>query len=301
MQSSQEPTAALRQERVAYFAMLSDGRHPLELRCKADTNWVKRWARTPEEADVLAARETVRGRDVYVGLAPRRGSTGIEQRLYEPCQVLWADCDSARAVQALALFEPAPTAVVLSGGQDHGVAKRHAYWRLTEPLSADMGPEAVVRRHALRLAQHLSADMGACDAARVLRVPGSRHHGNGNVARLVSFTGETHDLESLTGDLSDAPQWKALNERVAAKTADELTRMFTANYTHETTGRHDPFRSIVGVLLRRCGWLPPDVLLELACCWAQVHTTPCKDRRELERNFDNLLERERRRRGRAVA
>jgi hypothetical protein len=113
---------------------------------------------------------------------------------------------------------------------------------------------------------------------------------------LESFTGEAHDLEALTGDLPGAPQYKPPGEQRPTKTTSELVALFGRRYSHEDGGRHDPFRSVVGVLLRRCGALPPDVLLELAVAWAQTHTAPCKDRAELERNFDNLLERERARR-----
>jgi hypothetical protein len=281
-----------RQERVAFFAMLADGEHWLELRCRRpDGSWRKHWAGTPERADELADAYARAG-DVYVGIAPRLARTGDDQRRYAPLCVLAADCDSARAAAKLDLFEPEPTAVVLSGGVDGDTPKRHAYWRLTEPLAVE---EA--RRHLLRLAHQLDADLASTDAARVLRVPGSRHHGTGRVAVLERFTGETHALADLTGDLPDAPQWTAPDTPRLAKTTDELVRLFTSHYTHEDGGRHDPYRSVVGVLLRYCDRLPPDVLLELAVAWAQTHTTPCKPREELERNFDNLLARERARRG----
>ena len=282
-----------RPERVAFFAALWDGEHPLELRCRRpDGIWLKRWASTPEHADELAHAGVAAGQDVYVGVVPRLGHRGDQQRQYAPSCVLWADCDSARAVRKLELFDPPPTATVLSGGVDGATAKRHGYWHLAQPL-----PAAEVRRHALRLAHHLEADAASTDAARVLRVPGSRHHGTGRVAVLERFTGEAHELEELTGDLPDAPEWRPANAPRAAKSTDELVALFRGRHTHDDDGRHGPFRSVVGVLLRRCDRLPPDVLLELAVAWAQAHTVPCKERAELERNFDNLLARERARRG----
>lgn len=277
-----------RAERVAFFAMLADGEHPLELRIRrSDRDWRKRWADSAEQADEIAHDETRHtGRDVYVGVAPRRG-----QRRYAPMRALYVDCDSARAVRALELFEPSPTAIVRSGGVDGDTPKKHAYWALAQPLAAEDVP-----RHVLRLATHLSADANAHDAARVLRVPGSRHHRTGRVARLEDLTDEVHDLAEVTGDLPDAPQWRPANGTRPTRSKSELVALFRGRYTHDDGGRHDPYRSVVGVLLRRCDALPPDVLLELAVSWAQAHTAPCKDRAELERNFDNLLERERARR-----
>lgn len=190
---------AARQGRVAFFAMLADGEHWLELRCRhREGRWAKHWARTPEDADELSHAYTRAGQDVYVGLAPRLGRTGDDQRRYAPLCMLWADLDRARSVDKLDLFEPEPTAVVLSGGVDGDTPKRHTYWRLTEPLPADRA-----RGHLRRLAAHLEADMASTDAARVLRVPGSRHHGTGRVAVLERFTGEAHTLADLTGDLPD--------------------------------------------------------------------------------------------------
>jgi hypothetical protein len=278
-------------ERAAFFAMLADGEHWLELRSRQpDGTWRKDFAATPERADELARRRILDGRDVYVGVLPRLGRSGDAQRRYAPARALWADCDSARAVRKLTLFEPEPTAIDESGGVDGDTPKLHAYWWLTSPLAA-----ADVRRHALRLAHHLEADLGACDAGRILRVPGSRSHKTGRVAELVRFTGEAHALVDLTGGLPDAPQWAPDDEPKQAKGDDELVALFQGHYREGD--RHARYRSVCGVLLRRCGALPPDALLELAVAWAQAHTSPCRPRAELERNFDNLLARERARRG----
>jgi hypothetical protein len=294
MRRSDDEVAALaRQERIAFFAMLADGEHLLELRCRySERDWRKRWAATPEQADEITHREALAGRDVYVGVAPRLDCVGEGQRRYAPTRAIYVDLDRERAVRALDLFEPSPTAVVLSGGADGSVGKRHAYWQLATPLQAEDVP-----RHVARLAHHLSADETVHDAARVLRVPGSRHHGTGRVARLADFTGEVHDLQELTGDLPDAPSYKPPGQPRPAKTTSELVALFADTRLGEKEGRHEAFRQVCGVLLRRCDALPPDVLLELACCWAERHLHPCRDRLELERQFDNLLDRERARRG----
>ena len=189
-----------REGRRALLSLVDDGEHLIELRGFCDI-WPaprKRWARTAADADEIAASLTPRDVDVHVGMAPRLGREGDDERRYAPLRVLWADCDSERAVAKLAMFEPPPTAVVLSGGLDGTARKRHAWWALTEPVLADDAPA-----HLRRLAHHLDADPASCDAARVLRLPGSRSHKTGRVARLDAFTGETYALDEITGELPD--------------------------------------------------------------------------------------------------
>ena len=157
---------------------------------------IKTFAWTAAKAEELAAKLIESGYDVHVGMAPRLGDRGGDQRTYAPLRALVVDLDTERAVRKLELFEPAPTAVVLSGNLDGETAKRHAYWALSEPLEADQA-----KTHLRRLAHHLEADMGSTDAPHVFRVPGSRHRQTGRVASLHSFTGEVVDLEALTGGL----------------------------------------------------------------------------------------------------
>jgi hypothetical protein len=194
-----------RDGRRALLSLIDDGEHLIELRGFCDS-WPKprkRWAQGAAAADAIAASLTPRGVDVHVGMAPRLGRQGADERRYAPLRVLWADCDTERSVARLGMFEPPPTGAVLSGGIDGSVRKRHAWWALTDPMPADDA-----RRHLLRLAHHLDADLASCDAARVLRLPGSRHRKTGRVATLASFTGETYSLEEIVGGLPDAPAHK---------------------------------------------------------------------------------------------
>ena len=150
-----------------------------------------------------------------------------------------------------------------------------------------------MKRHLQRLQHHLEADPASTDAGRILRVPGATNHKTGRVATLATFTGEQHDLHAITGDLPDSPDYTPPDTPRTAKTDDELVALFTGVYQENgAPGRHDAFRSVCGVLIARAPRMPPDVLCELAVRWAQKHTTPCKDRAELERNFANLLARE---------
>ena len=233
-----------REERRALLELVADGEHLIELRYRlTERGWDKRFAESPAEADEAAARLTRRA-DVYVGMLPRLGRTGDEQRRYAPTRVLWADCDTGRSVRKLELFESTPTAVVRSGGVDGATAKRHGYWLLAEPLATED-----VRRHALRLAHHFESDPAVADAGHVMRVPGSRSYKTGRVARLEAFTGEAHALAEVTGGLEDSPRYVPDGSPRAAKSADELAALFVDRYAEGE--RHDRFRSVAGVLLRR--------------------------------------------------
>src|SRR4051794_26052606 len=116
----------------------------------------------------LATRAIFLGRrtDVYVGCAPRTRRRGGRDAV-KHAFVLWADCDGEDAIAALEHFEPAPSIVVASGTGSNC----HAYWPLREPLARDE-----LERGNRRLAHALGADLASADAARILRVPGTRSH-----------------------------------------------------------------------------------------------------------------------------
>jgi hypothetical protein len=200
-----------REERRVLLDLVADGEHPIELRYRlGEREWRKLFADSPAEANEAASRLTGRA-DVYVGMLPRLGRDGEDQRRYAPARLLWVDSDTERSVRKLWLFDPTPTAIVRSGGVDGDTPKRHAYWLLAEPLPAED-----VKRHALRLAHHFESDPAVADAGRVMRVPGSRSYKTGRVARLESFTGEAHALTDVTGALDDAPSYVADNQLPAA-------------------------------------------------------------------------------------
>jgi hypothetical protein len=193
-----------RDEGRALLELVSDGEHPIELRYRdSEGRWHKRFADTPAEADEAASRLT-RHADVFVGVLPRLGRSGEDERRYAPSRVLWCDCDSVRSVGKLMMFEPTPTAIVHSGGVDGDTPKCHGYWALTAPLAANE-----VERHALRLVHHFESDPAVAEPARVMRLPGSRSFKTGRIARLERFTGEVHAIGDVTGGLEDAPTSKS--------------------------------------------------------------------------------------------
>jgi hypothetical protein len=102
--------------------------------------------------------------DVYVGVLPRARRSGGRRDLVEHGRVVWADCDTIAAIEALASFRPRPAIIVASGSGQN----RHAYWLLREPINVDQ-----VERVNRRLALALGADARSSDAARILRPAGS--------------------------------------------------------------------------------------------------------------------------------
>lgn len=267
--------AELREERRALLSLLADGEHWIELRYPdARGDWRKRWGATPEQADAIAARFQQRF-DVYVGVLPRLGRDGEDQRRYAPSRVVWAECDLARASRKALMFEPTPTAIVLSGGVDGDELKRHVYWALDEPLLSED-----VRRHTLRLAHYLEADEASCDEARVLRVPGSTNHKTAQVARLESFTGETHALADITGWLEDSPRYVPEGERRPARPMSHWAQIVTRTYVTGCGETHPDVLSLAGWLMEKLR--SREVVLELLLPWSREHHKPPKPAREIE-------------------
>lgn len=104
--------------------------------------------------------------DVYIGRAPRLRRAG-EATAVGRVRTLSVDCDDVAGVDRLAVFSPAPAAVLRSGSD----ASVHAYWPLLRPVSpSDAG--AANRR--------LTAAFAACASAvtnpvAILRLPGTRN------------------------------------------------------------------------------------------------------------------------------
>ena len=166
-------TTITRHETAARFLAALAGRADpteyLELRYRFDDGQrMGQLFERPTRLRGLATRALALGRrtDVYVGCAPRTRRHGGRCAVAHAF-VLWADCDGEQAVAALARFEPQPSIVVASGTGGNC----HAYWPLSESLARDD-----VERANRRLAQALGADPGSADAARILRVPGTRSH-----------------------------------------------------------------------------------------------------------------------------
>ena len=121
-------------------------------------------------------RLRARSHDVYFGVAPRVRKSGSSEDAVER-RALWLDVDAKafsggkdEALRTLRDFGDLTPAIAVDSG--HGY---HGYWLLTEPVPAG---EAQVLMEALRWAVHPRLDK-VHDASRVLRVPGTLNHKNG--------------------------------------------------------------------------------------------------------------------------
>jgi hypothetical protein len=166
-----EPSDYAGRELSMFLSILTAGAEiedHVEIRWRTPTGMRRR----PVRAGSLAAtRALIRGlspsTDVYVGVALRRdprqgGRDGIVR-----CGLLHAELDRTDSLTRLAGFVHPPTMVVSSGTDGHV----HAYWALSEwasPSLAEAGNRA--------LAATLGADRQSCDAARILRPPGTLNH-----------------------------------------------------------------------------------------------------------------------------
>ena len=255
-----------REGRRALFALLADGEHPLELRCRLATARVAQALHAHPLSRPTSPRTPTPppGQDVYVGVLPGSAAKATSSARYAPARALWADCDSAAAGRQARPVRARADRDRPLGGLDGDTLKRHAYWRLADPL-----PAADVRR--TRCGSRTGSPPTRprrmpADPARPRQPPSTRP---GASLRLERFTGERTRSSELTGGLPDARDTGPPTSPPKAKTAGELVDLFRGESTHEIGGRHEPYRSVVGVLLRRCDRLPPDVLLELAVAWAQ--------------------------------
>lgn len=134
--------------------------------------------------------------DVYVGVLPRVERSGRRDAV-ERGHVLYVDCDTPSATEALERFHPAPSLIVGSGNG------RHAYWSLWPPAT----PDAIERANR-RLAYAIGADSRATDAARILRPPGTFNHRGAEplAVKLLSVNVETFTVAEVVGELSDPPR-----------------------------------------------------------------------------------------------
>lgn len=159
----------------------------------------------PGPREFLGVRELRRAvnlvlglRDVnaYVGACPRVRESGTARDV-ERCWTVWADCDSAEAVEALRRFDPLPSIVAWTSP-----GRLQALWPLRRPVAP-----AWARRGNRRIAHALGADMAATDAARVLRAIGTFNHKHTPPAPVTCTRVEldVYELGEIVGSLPDAP------------------------------------------------------------------------------------------------
>jgi len=170
--------------------------------------------------------------DVYVGCAVRVRRRGRREDI-APTALLWVDCDGPEAFAALLAFRPAASAIIASGSENCA----HAFWALTRSLGVEE-----LERCNRQLAAALGADARCADAARVLRVPGTRNFKAlpPRPVEQVRHTGARHHPQEIVGALPPAPPppGRASTERLlSGDRSDPLLRIEPTSYVRVLTGR----------------------------------------------------------------
>jgi hypothetical protein len=151
--------------------------------------------------DVLAVVDRVESlrehHQLYIGAAPRTREAGTADAI-ERVWCLWADCDSAEAVEELRRFRPLPSIVVASGTEGH----LHAWW----PLKDSITPRWAERANK-RLAHRLKADPASTDVARIMRpiISVNRKTSPATLVECIRLKTTEYRMADVVGGLPDAP------------------------------------------------------------------------------------------------
>jgi hypothetical protein len=153
----------------------------VEIRAVGDERIYRAFAPVDQLATLNAFVQRYRTKDLFFGVATRQSTTDGLRKNCLHLPALFADLDfqhsSEQTVrEALARFPLPPGLVIGSGG---GL---HPYWKLREPIDLRTeDPDSWLRR----LAAQLHGDLAAAEAARVMRLPGSRNHKYPSRPRVV--------------------------------------------------------------------------------------------------------------------
>jgi hypothetical protein len=126
------------------------------------------------EAAEAAVQVAEKG-DVYVGVLPRTKHSGGKDALLPGGHWCWAECDTEAAVSRALNMDLPPQLVIRSSP-----GKAHCYWAL---FGVTRWEHIEVANR--RLAWHVGADMRATDAARILRVAGTKNWKRGEPQRVA--------------------------------------------------------------------------------------------------------------------
>lgn len=145
---------------------------------------------------IARADELKADHDVYFGVATRRGRRGKKENCLR-VGALFVDLDTT----VLPNIEPKPTVVVNSG---HGL---HLYWLLKSPVQV-LGHIAELEAINRGLISRFGGDPASVDLSRVLRIPGTINHKNGNKVPVEATRGSAEaflvpDLRKYAGRVKE--------------------------------------------------------------------------------------------------
>lgn len=194
------PMSRVRQARTWLEALHGGSGQLTELRFKRGSGMAQEWYLDRVSAAGRAV-ELGEHTDVYAGVVPRRLRQGGRNALVDYCFWLWAECDTAGAVERALLVRPQAHMVVRSSP-----GRAHFYWALSEALRLDHLEVALKR-----LAWELGADMKATDRSRILRVPGTTNHKHGAPCEITQMNPHRNIVaRDLVSKLPDPAPPKAL-------------------------------------------------------------------------------------------
>lgn len=177
-------------------------------------------------------------RTVYLGAALRARRAGTAADVLETW-VLWADCDTAESRERLAAFKHPPTMTVRSGSGDN----LHAWWALTEPISAGEITPALQR-----LASHLHADRKCAELARVMRAPGTLNFKTDPPSRVMMMSHDPFFAVYAAADLlmclPDLPPRTPRRDTGQVSSTDRLKQIPSSAYYRRLTG-YEPDTGLV--------------------------------------------------------
>ena len=144
----------------------------IELRWKHGRFMERDWVTNPEkllDSSIKLAKE----HDVYYGVCTRQGRVSRKTGILS-ARSLWADVDSLESQRRLNCFRFPPSVVVSTG---HG---RHAYWLLKHRVDLTTSLKARSFETLGKLIELELASDPVHDITRILRVPGTINHKEGN-------------------------------------------------------------------------------------------------------------------------
>lgn len=217
--------------------------------------------------------------NLYFGIATRDGKGGCKENIVHiPC--VWCDLDfktTSRevAAQNLKEFPFRPSIIVKSG---RGI---HLYWLLKEP--AEKQDIEAIENINHRIADQLGGDHGACDAARVLRIPDTKNR-KYNPAPLCEVTQQNDFFYTLDDFLEILPESthnkkepKKDSSSVNGKDPEWLTVAMRGVDTNETS-RNSTGTKIAGYFINK---LPAHDVLTILKTW-NLNNKPLLEEKELQ-------------------
>jgi len=211
--------------------------------------------------------------NLFFGIATRDGRGGGKQNIVNIpavwCDVDYKDTPRESLKKRYQRLPFKPSAGVKSGG---GV---HLYWFLNEPITPAEILEVENVNH--RLADVLGGDHNSCDAARILRVPGTVNHkyGDGRRAVLSRLESFHYDLDSFLDYLPEST-YKKSNRNCEANTEGWLVEALkgVSRGKRDCTGA-----KIAGYFINK---LPDKDVAAILAAW-NYHNVPPLEEREIGR------------------